>query len=85
MTADRELVEVYAAICARCGDASTANEFSEGEFDEWPVIMDEVVAQSRLHRRCGGQLVLGDIRPAGHVCAEDCECQSGGLPERVAW
>ena len=86
MTADQELVEVYAAMCGRCRDALSASEFSEGEFGEWPVIMDaEAASQRRLHRLCGGQLLLGDIRPAGHACAEGCECQSGGLPERVVW
>ena len=86
MTADYELVEVYSVMCRGCRDALSANEFSEGEFDEWPVLMDAAIASQRSrHRRCGGQLVLGDIRPAGHACAEGCECQSGGLPERVVW
>ena len=86
MTADHDLIEVYSAVCGRCGDALAAEDFSEGEFGQWPVIMDtEDASQRRLHRVCGGQLVLGDIRPLGHVCAEDCECQSGGLPERVVW
>ena len=86
MTADDEAVEVYAAICGRCGDALAAEDFSEGEFGQWPVIMDaEAASQRRLHRRCGGQLVLSDIRRLGHSCAEGCECQSGGLPERVVW
>ena len=86
MTADHELVEVYSAVCGRCQEAPSASEFSGGEFDEWPVIMEtEVASRRRLHRLCGGQLVLGDIRPAGHACSEGCECQSGGLPERVVW
>ena len=86
MIADHEHVEVYAAVCRRCGDALAAEDFSEGEFSQWPVIMDaEAVSQGRLHRLCGGQLVLSNIRPLGHSCAEGCECQSGGLPERVVW
>ena len=86
MTADQQLVEVYSVVCRRCGDALAAEDFSEGEFGEWPVIMDaEVALQRRLHRLCGGQLVLGDIRTLGHACSEDCECQSGGLPEGVVW
>ena len=86
VTADHELVEVYSAMCGRCKDALSANEFSDGEFDEWPVIMDaEFASQRSLHSLCGRQLVLGDISPAGQACAEVCECQSGGLPERVVW
>lgn len=86
MTADHEFVEVYSVVCGRCGESLGAEEFSEGEFGEWPVIMDaEIASQRRLHPVCGGQLVLGDIRPAGHACAEGCECQTGGLPERVVW
>ena len=86
MTADHQLVEVYSAVCRRCGDALAAEDFSEGEFGQWPVFMDaEAASQRRLHRLCGGQLVLGDVRPLNHACAEGCECQSGGLPERAVW
>ena len=86
MTVDYDFVEVYSAVCERCGDTVEAREFSQGEFDEWPVIMDaDVASQRRLHSACGGQLILGDVRPAGHVCADGCECQTGGLPDRVPY
>ncbi len=83
---DAALVEVQSASCGRCGRALTAAEFSGGESSAWPVVVagDALLAEQR-HRDCGGPLELGDVRPAGHVCPEDCECGSGGLPERVVW
>lgn len=84
MADEPALVEVYAARCDRCGESVDAAQLSGGEFDEWPVVM-EIEAPHREHARCGGRLVLGATRPFGHVCAEGCECLSGGLPERVSW
>ena len=79
------LAEVFSARCQRCGEALDAAALSAGHFTEWPVVLPAEGVSSAIHGGCGGRLLLGDVRPLGHACAEGCECQSGGLSERVVW
>ena len=80
------LLEVRAVRCARCDAELSAEEFSDGRDAEWPVLVAvDAAAKPSLHRSCGGRIELTDVRAEVHVCPEDCECGSGGLPERVAW
>ena len=63
-----------------------AEEFSDGRDAQWPVLVAvDASAKPSLHRACGGRIELTDVRAEVHVCPENCECGSGGLPERVAW
>lgn len=81
---DAPLVEVLSARCVECGQPIAADDFSDGEFDQWPIVMEgAVIGHQRLHRGCGGHVELGEVKPAWHFCDENCECGSGGLPGRV--
>ena len=85
MSDDVALAEVFSASCERCGEALDAATLSAGRFAKWPVVLPAEGVSNVTHDACGGRLSLGDIRPLGHVCPEDCECQTGGLSERVVW
>lgn len=84
MADEPELIEVYSARCERCGAPADAAQLSGGALDRWPVVLERGASQSAVHERCGGRIVSNDVRPFGHMCAEGCECLSGGLPERVS-
>ncbi len=83
-TEDAPLVEIHSAHCVECGQPIEARDFSNGEFDKWPIVTEgAAVGRPQLHAGCGGRVELGEVRPAWHFCDEHCECGSGGLPERV--
>ena len=83
-TEDAPLVEIHSARCVECGQPIEARDFSNGAFEEWPIVTEgAAIGRPRLHGGCGGRVELGEVRPAWHFCDENCECGSGGLPERV--
>ncbi len=85
MSDDIALPEALSTRCQRCGEALDADALSEGHFTKWPAVVPSEDVSDMTHGGCGGRLLLGDIRPLGNVCAEGCECQSGGLLERAVW
>ena len=85
MSDDIALAEIFSAHCQRCGAALDAASLSAGRFTEWPVVLPADDLSNATHDGCGGRLLLGDVRPLDHICPEGCECQTGGLQERVVW
>lgn len=81
---DAPLVEIESAHCLECGETIAAQEFSNGQSGDWPIIIEGIaIAKPRVHGGCGGRVELTGVRPAWHFCDDNCECGLGGLPERV--